>query len=129
MMKDREVTVGLLNGMYKMLTEGDYDLITENVYKCPQKVADPMVRTFMGYGYMTPDVTLKILLDCFGIYKKYFQQVNSSDAFTDIIKEANDIKAKYNNAEECSYAGKVMSIFIDEIEMAYQEAAKDSNTI
>lgn len=127
MMKDREVTVGLLNGMYKMLTAGDYDLITDNVYKCPKKVADPMVRTFLGYGYMAPEVTIKILLACFELYKKYFQNVNSKDEFIEIIKEAEQIKTKFSETEEKSYAGKVLSIFIDEIELAYQASVNESN--
>lgn len=47
-MKDRNVTIGLLNGFYQMVMAEDYNLITDSIMKCPQKVADPMARAILS---------------------------------------------------------------------------------
>lgn len=126
MMKSKEVTLGLLNGMYKMLTKDDYDLMYDTVCKLPQKLGDPMARTFLSYGYMKPDVTIKVLLECFELYKKYFQNIKAENGIADVVEAAETIKATFTNAEEQAYATRVLAVFIDEIEMACEETKADA---
>lgn len=128
MMKDREVTIGLLNGVYKMLTEGDYDLLLENVCKLPEKLGDIMVRTFLSYGYLMPDKTIQVLLTAFSVYKNHYGKVTEDAQLEEIVKEAEEIRQKFTTPEEKAYGSRVLSVFIDEIELCYKESKSMQKT-
>jgi hypothetical protein len=123
-MKEKEIVLGLLNGFYQMVTAGNYDLITENIMKCPLKVADPMARAILSYEYLMPDKAYGVLIETFKVYKTYFGKVTSDDEVFKVVEEAEKIKAKFTTPEEKSYAGRMLAAFINEIELSYKEAVK-----
>ena len=122
-MKDRNVTIGLLNGFYKMVMEGDYDLITDNIMKCPQKVADPMARAILSYGYLASDKAYGVLMKTFEIYKNNFCEITTEEEMFNVFREAEKIKDSFKTEEEQEYASRMLRAFTDEIELAYKESA------
>ncbi|WP_370845696.1 hypothetical protein [Eubacterium sp.] len=126
-MKEKELTVGLLNGFYQMVTSKNYDLITENIMKCPKKIADPMARAILSYEHLSEDRAYEILLKTFDIYKKYFCKVKSNEEMYSVIQEAEKIKSEFKNAEEKMYAARILVTFVDEVELSYKESVNGSN--
>jgi hypothetical protein len=122
-MKERTLVVNLLNGFYKMSTQGDYDLITDSIMKCPKKVADPLCRAIMSYEYLMPDKSLDVLMKTFNLYKDNFMKVTDDEGMAKVVDEAEKIKAQFTVPEESAYAGRMLAAFIDEIELAYKETA------
>ena len=112
----KEDTVNLLNGMYKMLTAGDCELLGEAIDNVPDKLGNRMVRALLSYGYLTPEVTLGIMTKCFGLYREYFGKVFQDEDFEKMMKNADEIKQSFENAEQQEYAVKVLLAFIDEID-------------
>jgi hypothetical protein len=121
-MKEKEITLGLLNGFYQMVTAHNYDLITENIMKCPLKVADPMARAILSYGYLTTDIAYKILMETFSIYKSYVCKVKTDEEMYDVVNESKKIMDKFTKPEEKAYAGRMLAAFIDEVELSYKES-------
>jgi hypothetical protein len=126
-MKEKEITLGLLNGFYQMVMSDNYDLITENIMKCPLKVADPMARAILSYGYLVPDKAYAVLMETFVIYKDYVCKITNDDEMYDVLIEAEKIKAKFKTKEEKDYASRMLKAFTDEIELSYKDCKESVN--
>lgn len=128
-MKEKEITIGLLNGFYQMVTSQNYDLITENIMKCPLKVADPMARAILSYGYLTTNKAYMILMETFSIYKNHVCKVKTDEEMYDVINESKKIMEKFTTPEEKAYAGRMLAAFLDEIELSYKETVNSGKDV
>lgn len=128
-MKEKEITIGLLNGFYQMVTSQNYDLITENIMKCPLKVANPMVRAILSYGYLTTNKAYMILMETFSIYKNHVCKVKTDEEMYDVINESKKIMEKFTTPEEKAYAGRMLAAFLDEIELSYKETVNSGKDV
>ena len=107
--------MGLLNGMYQMLKADNYDLITENIYKCPKKVGEPLVRAILSYDYIPNKVTIEALLKCFEIYKAYYGETEETK-LQEAVTKATELCNSFEQVEVKAYATRVLAAFLDELE-------------
>ena len=128
-MKDKNVTIGLLNGFYQMVMAGNYDLITDSIMKCPQKVVDPMARAILSYGYLMPDKAYGVLMKTFEIYKNNICKVTNEEEMFSVLLEAEKIKTTFKTEAEQEYAGRMLKAFTDEIELSYKESVNTETSV
>lgn len=118
---EKQVTIKILNSIYLMLTKNDQESIMEVINELPDGLMDPMLRNFLSYEYIKPEVAVKLLLETFAIYKKYYGTVTDDVQFEAVMHEVDECIQKYEHSAEGYYARRILTTFLDEIDMEYQE--------
>jgi len=115
---ERAQIADLLNGIYAMLFKNDQSELMGHITKLPLGLADPLLRTLLSYGDLTPAKTMTVIKETYDIYKRYIAIENNDEQWSALFHDCEDCIGRFSQdqSEAESYARRILIRFLAEIE-------------